>query len=369
MYPFPTYASVSIPLSYPFRSTHAISYRSCGPSQVRVQVAYAGICGTDITEYLGGPIFPPQEGYPNPNTGVSLPVMLGHEFSGTICEVGSEVKSLVPGQPVVISPAQHHRHYGTPPCRPCTEHRYNVCDATSTIGLNAPGGGFSDQTVVEAANCIALPSNVGLKVAALVEPLSIAHHCISTSGFQAGQSALICGAGPIGLAMIALLRVMGADKIIATEVLESRLATALEFGATAAINPLKPDAGSESAVAMILKLCPGGVHIAYDATGLQSTLDLCFAASKPGGVVFNVAIHKKPLLLNLNDVTLKEKRLMGGIGYLPEDFDGVIRMLADGRVNAEKMITSIVPLSNVVKGGFDELVNNRGAHIKILVRP
>ncbi|KAE8143816.1 chaperonin 10-like protein [Aspergillus pseudotamarii] len=342
----------------------------CGPDEVRVKVAYSGICGTDVTEYIGGPIFPPQEGHMNPHTGVSLPIVMGHEFSGIVCEIGSNVEHLNVGQPVVISPAYDHRHHGSQFCGPCKDERYNICDASATIGLNAPGGGFCDQTVVKDMNCIALPSNVSLKAAALVEPLAIGRHCITSSGFKKGQSVLICGAGPIGLAIVLLLRVMGASKIIVTEVLESRMMQARKFGADVVLNPLQASAdNSMSAEEAIEKAVPGGVDIAFDAIGFQSTLDLSIASVKPGGVIFNVAIHKKPLSLNLNDLAMKEKKLTGGISYFQEDFDVVIGMLAEGKLEAEQMITSIIPLSEVVKGGFEELVHNREAHIKILIKP
>ncbi|CAG8938056.1 unnamed protein product [Penicillium salamii] len=342
----------------------------CGPDDVRVKVAYSGICGTDVTEYIGGPIFPPQEGHINPHTGVSLPIVMGHEFSGTVCEIGSNVRHLNVGQPVVISPAYDHRHHGSKLCEPCENEMFNICNASATIGLNAPGGGFCDRTVVKAMNCIALPPNVSLKSAALIEPFAIGRHCITSSGFKKGQSVLICGAGPIGLAMVLLVRAMGASKIIVTEVLESRMMQAQKFGADTVINPLQISADKGlSSEDTIENAVPGGVDIAFDAIGYQSTLDLCISKVKPGGVIFNVAIHKKPLSLNLNDLAMKEKKLTGGICYFQEDFDVIIALLAEGKLDAEQMITSIVPLSKVVEEGFEELVHNREAHIKILIKP
>lgn len=333
---------------------------------MRVKVAYSGICGTDVTEYMSGPIFPPQEGHTHPHTGVSLPVIMGHEFSGTIIEVGSGVTHLQVGQCVVISPAYDHRHYETEYCEPCKNGKYNICDASATIGLNAPGGGFCDETVVRARNCVPLPSNVSLKVAALVEPLAIGRHSITGSGFKRGQSVLICGAGPIGLAILLILRVMGASRVIVAEVLESRMEQARKFGADAVISPLQ--AGPQTLDA-IQQVCEGSVDIAFDASGLQSTLDLSIAGVKPGGVIFNVAIHKKALSLNINDLAMKEKRLLSGICYFQEDFDVVIGMLAEGKLDAEQMITSIVPLSDIVDGAFEELIHNRDGHIKILIKP
>ncbi|KAL2839858.1 chaperonin 10-like protein [Aspergillus pseudodeflectus] len=349
----------------------------CGPDEVCVKVAYCGICGTDTTEYLAGPIFPPQEGCVNPHTGVSLPVVMGHEYSGTIAAVGSHVHDLQVGQSVVISPAYNHhsRHYGSNSeefCEPCRSGRYNICDASATIGLNAPGGGLSERTVVRAVNCIPLPASVSLRAAALVEPLAIGRHSLVASGFKPGQSALIAGAGPIGLAILLLLRVMGASRVIVTEIQEPRLAQARRFGADIAINPLDHSSrenggGVEDAVRQVAK--DGGVDVAFDAIGLQSTLDLCIQCTKPGGVIFNVAIHKTALALKLNDLGMKEKRLMGGISYMREDFEYVIALLAEGKLDSEQMVTSVVPLSRAVEDAFEELIHRGGVHMKILVQP
>ncbi|KAH7129757.1 chaperonin 10-like protein [Dactylonectria estremocensis] len=333
----------------------------CGPDEVRLKVAYCGICGSD-------------EGETMKYTGLSLPVTMGHELSGTVIEVGSAVTSLALGQDVAVNPAVDHRQYGAEPCGPCKTGRYNTCDAMSIYGLSAPGGGFCEEIVVNALNCLALPDGVSLKVGALAEPLSVAHHCAELSGFRPGQTALICGAGPIGLAVAVMLRVIGAAKIIVTEVTESRMAQARKFGVDAVINPLdrRDDQGhphNDPVLAAVAKLTEDGVDVAFDATGMQSTLDLCIAATKAGGVVFNVAIHERPLQINLNDLVKQEKKLMGGICYTNKDFEAVLRILAERRFNAEEMITSVVPLSNVVDGGFGELMNNKAAHVKILIQP
>ena len=144
---------------------------------------------------------------------------------------------------------------------------------------------------------------------------------------------------------------------------------ARNFGADAVLCPLQTTDESVTTLDTIHKLTGDGVDVAFDATGLQSTLDLSIAATKPRGTIFNVAIHKKPLTLNLNSLAIKEKRLLAGICYLAEDFAAVIAMMADGSLNADRMITSIVPLSNVVQGGFEQLINNRDAHVKILIQP
>lgn len=341
-----------------------------------MQIAFCGICGTDIHEYLGGPIFVPQPGTKNKVTGIELPVTLGHEFSGTVIEVGQSVKSLNYGQRVIVNPAMDERHLGMTSCSPCKTGCHNICKRSVTYGLSAEGGGFCEQSVVKAISCIPLPDSVSLKVGALSEPLAVAWHCIRISGFKQGQTALVLGAGPIGLAILCLLKVWGASKTIISEVTEARIEQAKKFGANAVVNPLEPFSGNredeitDPVVAACRDLTDGdGVDVAFDATGMQSTLDAAISAVKPRGTIFNVAIHERPLLLNLNLLAQQEKSIKAGICYTNEDFYAVLKVLAEGKIPAEDLITSVVPLSDVLNGGFMELINNKAKHVKILIQP
>ncbi|KAL1970763.1 hypothetical protein VTN77DRAFT_2597 [Rasamsonia byssochlamydoides] len=346
---------------------------SCAPDEVRLRIAYCGICGSDIHEYLGGPIFPPKPGQQNPWTGVTLPITLGHEMSGTVIEVGSNVSNLQLGQRVAVNPTLDDRHYGTAePCHACRKGQYNICKRWAAYGLSAPGGGFASEIVVKALNCIPLPDKVSLKLGALAEPLAVAWHAIRLSGFEKGQTALVLGAGPIGLAILMLLRVWGASTVVVSEVAQSRIMQAKKLGADLVVNPAEPgETGNDTdpVTSAVHNLTGEGVDVAFDATGLQSTLDTAIASVKTGGTIFNVAIHEKPLQLNLNNIVCAEKKLLGGMCYTQEDFVGVLQALDKGTIPAEEMITSIVPLSNAVEGGFMELINNKAAHVKILIQP
>lgn len=301
---------------------------------------------------------------------------LGHEISGTVIEIGSNVRDLRVGQEVALNPMLDDRHYGLDACSACVRGKINLCKRFATYGLSAPGGGFADEIVVKAISCLSLPRGVSLKMAALAEPLAVAWHCIQTSGFQFGQNALVLGAGPIGLAILLLLRVWKAGKIFITEVTQQRALQAREFGADMVINPLevrvesdKSEGNTNTVVAAIRASIDDGVDVVFDAIGLQSTLDTAIAAVKPGGTIFNVAIHEKPLLLNLNDLSCLEKKLMGGICYTSKDFEDVLDAMASSRIQFEQMITSVVPLNNIVDGGFMELINNKAEHAKILIQP
>ncbi|KAL4862501.1 hypothetical protein BDV12DRAFT_190381 [Aspergillus spectabilis] len=325
-----------------------VAPQTCHRDEVRIQIAYCGICGSDIHEYLGGPIFPPKAGEKNPWTGQQLPVTLGHEMSGIIVEVGASVSD--PKLQIGTRVARY-----------------------ASYGLSAAGGGLASELVVKHFACIPLPESVSLKVGALMEPLAVAWHCIRTSGFQPGQTALILGAGPIGLAILMLLRVWGAKTVVISEVTASRKQMARDFGADLVVDPTDsttPKNGLDPVVeATQAAVQADGVDVSFDCTGLQTTLDTAVAAARPGGTVFNVAIHEKPLMLNLNAVTLTEKRLTGGICYTDADFRGLIEALEEGKVAAEKLITSIVDLEDVIDKGLLELIRNKAAHVKILIKP
>ncbi|KAL4974553.1 hypothetical protein BDW66DRAFT_167641 [Aspergillus desertorum] len=334
----------------------------CHADEVRIQIAYCRICGSDIHEYLGGPIFSPPAGTKNP---------------GTVVELGSSVPAANPklkvGLRVAVNPALNDRHHGVEKCTACRLGMPNICKRYTAYGFSAAGGGLAGEIVVKHYACIPLPGAISLKVGALLEPLAVAWHCIRISGFQHGQTALILGAGPIGLAILMLLRVWGVRTVVISEVTASRKRMAGEFGADLVVDPTEsnpPEDGQDPVVMATQKAVQAdGADVTFDCTGLQSTLNTAIAATRPGGTVFNVATHEKPLMVNLNDLTLGERRLTGGICYTDIDFQGVMAALETGKIQAEKLITSVVDLEDVIDKWLMELIQNKAAHVKILVKP
>jgi len=321
---------------------------------------------------LDGPILTPQHGQKYPNTDLELPVTLGHEMSGTIIEVGSAITTYKPGQRCTVNPSVDDRHYGSDSCRSCVEGRPNLCKKWACYGLSAPGGGLADEIVVHSASVVPVPDGVSLKAAALAEPLAVACHMIRISGFKANDNVLVLGAGPIGLALLLFLKAQKAQKVFVSEISESRAAKARQFGADLVIDPTKgkdTTKGGDVVVDLIHKETEDGVDIAFDAIGIQATLDTAIAATRPGGTIFNVAIHEKPLLINPNLLTFTEKRYMGGLCYTNEDFVQVMEWLVSNKDEAEALITAVVSLGSAVKGAFEELIKNKDKHIKILIQP
>lgn len=328
-------------------------------------MAYCGVCGTDIHEYLAGPILCPGHSTPNPSTGADLPVILGHEFSGTIVEIGSAVTAdFAVGQKVAVNPCLDDRHLQKPDCEFCAAGRRNLCTSSAFYGITANGGGFADEIVVSPHALVRLPDHVPLKLAALAEPLSVAAHMIRISGFQKGQDAVVLGAGPIGCALTFLLKESDAQNVIVSEVSSSRRTMASSSGADHVVDPLS----SKAAVTDQVKEVMGnGADVTFDAAGLQATLDTAFACTKSGGTVFNVAIHDSPKQLNMNFLTLPEKKLMAGNAYTAEDFARVVKVLGERTKEVEKFVTGVVSLEDAVKEGFEPLIHGGGGHNKIVV--
>ena len=305
----------------------------------------------------------PRKGESHHLTGSSLPQILGHEFSGIISEIGKDVQGYDIGQRVCVNPSMDDRHHGLATCEVCEKGRPNVCLNSTFYGINARNGGFADEIVVKPYSVVPLPDSVSLKLGALVEPLAVAAHMVRISGFEKGQDAVVIGAGPIGSAIVFMLKDVGARNIVVSEISESRSQQAKKAGADRVINPLQ-----HNVVETIKEDMTNGADIAFEACGLQSTLETAIACVKPGGTIFNVAIHEKPVSINLNLLTITEKRLLAGNAYTAADFDRVVEILRTRGADVESFITAIVPLDQAVEGGFVELMKNRSNHNKILVQ-
>lgn len=224
---------------------------------------------------------------------------------------------------------------------------------------------MSDEIVVKDFACVKLPEGVSLRAGALAEPFAVANHMIELSGIRKGGSALVLGGGPIGLALLLLLKARIEGLVAVSEIGQARKEKAKEFGADRVVSPAEEDV-----VEVVQGLTGGeGVDVAFEATGLQVTLDTAIKAVRTGGTIFNVAIHEKPLLMNPNDLFFGEKKYLGGMCYTTKDFEVVVGLMADGTLEAEKMVTAVVPLEDAIDGAFKELINNKEKHVKILVQP
>lgn len=242
--------------------------------------AFVGICGTDLHEYLGGPNFCPEK--PHAITGETIPVTLGHEFSGIITEIGPGIdaasldgRRFEVGQPVAVQPTIFCGH-----CAACATGAANVCHDGGFVGLSGGGGGLSEAVCVSASHVFPLPENLSLEEGALVEPLSVAWHAISAAPEIVGPDSvvLILGGGPIGLAAVLCLRAKGVKTIVVSEIAATRRAFAQQFGADRIVNPIQEDV-----LKAVLELTDGrGADVVFDCAGVPARcvsvpLSLCLS--------------------------------------------------------------------------------------------
>lgn len=326
--------------------------------EVKVKVHWCGICGSDLHEYLAGPIFIPKD-QEHPLTKEKAPVILGHEFSGEIVEAGEGVTELKPGDRVALEPIVSCKE-----CENCAIGKYNLCTSLGFHGLAGGGGGFSEYTVFPAKFVHKLPDKLSYEEGALVEPIAVAVHSVRQSKMKQGDSAIVFGSGPIGLATIQSVRAAGAKDIVAVEISKTRKEYAKKFGATSVLDPTEVNVPQE-----IQKITgKSGADISFETVGIQSTLIDAINSIKAGGQVIITSIWEKEININPNLIVFTEKELIGTIAYR-NVFPATMELMADGRISSDGWITKKITLDDLVEKGFEELIKNKDQHVKILVKP
>jgi (R,R)-butanediol dehydrogenase/meso-butanediol dehydrogenase/diacetyl reductase len=327
-----------------------------GPGMVKIKVYQTGICGSDLHEYDVGPIFIPTE-EPHPLTGKKAPLILGHEFSGEIVEIGKGVKNFKVGDRVAPDAAQHCGE-----CYMCKVDRYSLCEKLAFTGLMADGA-FAEYVNVPAYTCFKLLPEISPEAGALVEPIAVGIHAIRQGKVMEGDTVAVVGAGTIGLVTIQAARAAGASKVFGIEVAKDRKEFAKGLGAIV-LDPKETDVAAD-----IQDQTAGqGVDVAIECIGKAETVNTCIQCAKRGGKIVVVGIFEKPGEISYNDLVFQEKEIVGSLAYYGE-FDTAIALLADGRLKAEPLITGKIKLDDIIEKGFEELLTNRESNIKILVAP
>lgn len=330
------------------------------PGTVGIDVAWCGICGTDLHEYLEGPIFAPAHGQSHPISGESLPVTLGHEFSGVVYAVGEGVDDLQVGQHVVVEPYIIRDDVDTGP----ESRDYHLSPDMNFIGLAGRGGGLGEKVVVQRRWVHPIDPSVPLDQAALIEPLSVGYHAVERSGAKAGDFALVGGAGPIGLLTAAVLKAQGVT-VAMSELSPLRRQKALESGvADHALDPSEVNVAEE-----VHRLTHGkGADIAFECTSVQVVLDTLMDALRPTGVLVVVSIWGKRADFDMHKLVMKEIDMRGTIAYV-NSHPATIKLVESGKIDLSPFITGRIGLDGLVDEGFDTLINRNETAVKILVSP
>jgi (R,R)-butanediol dehydrogenase / meso-butanediol dehydrogenase / diacetyl reductase len=307
-----------------------------GAGEVAIDVAFVGICGTDMHVFHG-----------NMDARVGHDRIIGHEMSGRIAELGSGVGGFSVGDPVVVRPL--HSCGDCPACRAGHSH---ICHNLKFLGLDTDGA-LQRTWVVPAFTLHRLPSSLSLETAALIEPLAVAVHDVRRARLVAGETALVIGGGPIGLLIAMVSRAKGAN-VVVSEINETRLALAEQLGVKG-INPSREDVAG-----LVTELTQGaGADVVFEVSGTQPGVDLMTQAVRARGRVVMVAIHAQKPQIDLFRFFWREIEMLGARVYEPEDYDEAIRLLSEG-LPVERLITNRFPLDQV-QLAFESLDGNAQA--------
>jgi len=320
---------------------------ACGEGQVKIEVAGTGICGTDLHVYHGT-----FRSYP--------PVIMGHEFAGTVAEVGRGVRGVAVGERVTILPASA---VTCGRCVHCCSGEFMFCPERRGMGHGVDGA-FAPYALVRPEQLYRLPEHVGLDEAALCEPFAAAVQPVEElSGVRLGDVVLLSGPGPIGLLCLKLLVADGVRVIVAgTAAAAARRGKAGEIGAHRVVNVDEED------LAEIVQEETGGrgVDLAFECAGVGSSARACLEALRPLGTYMQVGIFGRDVEVPLDATIYKQLLFKGTVGYTLKTWERTMRILEQGRVRLGDLITHRMPLDRW-KDAFDLCTTGEG--IKVLISP
>lgn len=311
-----------------------------------VKVRSVGICGSELHAYEG----------------ISKrrrpPLIMGHEFSGEISEVGEDAEYLSEGDRVAVDPVIR-----CGACEQCLRGRGNVCRNLRLTGLHT-GGAFAEYVSVPARNCHKLSDNVPFEEGSIAEPVSVAVHAVNRTPIRLGDTVAVIGAGIIGLTVLQAAKLAGAARVFVTDILNYRLDFAKGLGADMTVN-----SAAEDPVEKIRKATDGlGVDVALEAVGLEVTVRQAMKMAAIGGKLTIIGNLAKTMTLDIQDAVLKEFDIKGSYCYAPEDFKRAINCIEDRRIDVKSLITNVFPLDEAEKG-FELLRKRTDRVLKVLLKP
>lgn len=314
-----------------------------GENEVRIRVAYCGICGTDLHIFKG-----------HMDARVKAPQAVGHEISGEVDAVGGNVSGFVPGEKVTVRPLDNCGE-----CNTCKAGFTHICEKLRFLGIETAGG-FAEYWTVPARLVHRLPPAMPLKLAALVEPLAVACHDVRRSELKPGDRVVVSGGGPIGMLIALTARHAGAAVTI-SEINESRLKLARELSFDA-VNPQTIDL-----VAKIRSETGGsGADVVFEVSGSEPGARAVTELARPRGTIVVVAIYAKPVPVDLHKFFWKELRMVGARVYEAADYEQAIQLAADGALTLEPLISRVFPLEKL-QTAFEYLTQAPDA-MKVLIQ-
>lgn len=325
--------------------------------EVKLRIDYCGICATDVEEYLYGPKFIAHD-VPNPITGKKLPIVTGHEMTGTVIERGSNINNVEVGSRVAVNTV-----LTCETCVACRTGNTTLCHKMAVAGFDL-NGGLAEYMLWKGSEVIKLPDEVSSEQAVFAEPASVAMRAVRKSCVQDGQLLGILGCGTIGLLILQIAKSFGAS-VIALDKRPSSLKMAEILGADQVINISEKDYSEK-----ISALTNGfGLDVIIDAAGGKQTPNVAIDLVKRGGKVILVAIYTHLSEIDFNDLVATEKLLIGSLAYQRDDLEDVLELIANNSVKTSQLISKKIGLDDVIDKGFSEMMKTDKDVFRIIVTP
>lgn len=318
-----------------------------GADEVLVKVAYAGICGSELSGYLGH------------NALRVPPLIMGHEFAGELVEFGANVQPQHPnlheGQAVTVNPLDY-----VEPCDYCARDLHHLSPSRQLVGAHRPGA-YAEYVPVPAKLVLPLPSGMSLRTGALTEPTACGVRIGELCGDVAGKECLVIGAGPIGLLSLQVLQLRGAKRVFVADLAPERLAMGADLGGVA-VHP-----GEIDLVKVVRDMTNGGVDVAVDAVGTGQTRTQSVSATRAKGLMILSGLHEENSSMPAADIIRREIDVRGSFAYSPANFAEAVGLLDAGKIRLDPWVVE-APLQ---EGGawFEQLIEAPGKVSKVLLQP
>jgi len=313
-------------------------------TEVVVKVEASGVCGSDLHGYLGKSL------------NRKPPLVMGHEFAGTVASVGGAVRDLTAGTAVTVYPLMTCGQ-----CPACRRGESSQCPSRQVIGIHRPGG-FAEYVAVPRASVVPLPAGMSMCTASLAEPLANAVHIFNRNIHGLVRRIAVFGAGPQGVMALHLGRLLSPPVLVSVDIVPARLAFAEQIGATAALN-----ARTEDAVARIRDLTGGeGVDLAIEAVGGATPRQAALASVRTGGTVVLLGLGEESTSLNAVDIVNREVTIRGSYAYTYDDFVRAVELLGTGLIREEWARPYPLEAGPAV---FRQLTTDPGDLIKAVLTP
>jgi len=316
------------------------------PGEALIQVKACGICGSDVHGYLG-------------ITGRRIPPMvMGHEFSGQVAEVGKGVTGIKAGDRVAPYPVIFCGD-----CEPCRQGNMHLCLNKKALGVLSCNGAMAEYVSIPSKLLFKLNDSVPYELGSMMEPLAVAYRGVNRAGDVTGKNVLVVGSGTIGLLATAILRTRHPKRIFVSDTNDVRLDVARKMGADVVINPTRDDPGD------ILRRATNGVgaDVAFEAVGATPTVQQAMASLRMGGTAVWIGNSAKMIELNMQEVVTRELRVVGTFLYSFQEFHEVVDMLNQDKLRVEPMISLRAPMMEKGVELFAKLAKNPGSLIKVIL--